>query len=90
MAGLEAGAERTHGAMLPHAGPDSRIFREVCDLGRELGVLADVLGAAVAAEVAILLDWDSWRGVELDHQPHSGFRWGCGSRSTGRRRTTNR
>ncbi|WP_194918242.1 beta-galactosidase [Catenulispora rubra] len=69
------GAERTHGAMLPHAGPDSRIFREVCDLGKELGDLADVLGTPVAASVAILLDWDSWRGVELDHQPHSGFRY---------------
>ncbi|MEY9857057.1 beta-galactosidase [Catenulispora sp. GAS73] len=69
------GAERTHGAMLPHAGPDSRIFREVCDLGKELGDLTDVPGTAVAAEVAILLDWDSWRGVELDHQPHSGFRY---------------
>ena len=69
------GAERTHGAMLPHAGPDSRIFREVCDLGKELGDLTDVLGAPVAADVAIVLDWDSWRGVELDHQPHSGFRY---------------
>ena len=69
------GAERTHGAMLPHAGPDSRIFREACDLGKELGDLTEVLGATVAAEVAIVLDWDSWRGVELDHQPHSGFRY---------------
>jgi beta-galactosidase len=69
------GAERTHGAMLPHAGPDSRIFREVCDLGKELGDLTDVLGTTVAAEVAVVLDWDSWRAVELDHQPHSGFRY---------------
>ncbi|NUR28717.1 MAG: beta-galactosidase [Catenulispora sp.] len=69
------GAERTHGAMLPHAGPDSRIFREVCELGKELGDLSDVLGSTVTAEAAILLDWDSWRGVELDHQPHSGFRY---------------
>ena len=69
------GAERTHGAMLPHAGADSRIFREVCELGKELGDFSDVLGTTVAAEVAIVLDWDSWRGVELDHQPHSGFRY---------------
>jgi beta-galactosidase len=69
------GAERTHGAMLPHAGADSRIFREVCELGKELGDFADVLGTTVAAETAIVLDWDSWRGVELDHQPHSGFRY---------------
>ncbi|OLE27022.1 MAG: beta-galactosidase [Catenulispora sp. 13_1_20CM_3_70_7] len=69
------GAERTHGAMLPHAGADSRVFREICELGKELGDLSDVLGTTVASEAAILLDWDSWRGVELDHQPHSGFRY---------------
>jgi beta-galactosidase len=69
------GAERTHGAMLPHAGADSRVFREICELGKELGDLSDVLGTSVVADVAILLDWDSWRGVELDHQPHSGFRY---------------
>lgn len=69
------GAERTHGAMVPHAGPDSRVFREVCALGRELESLGDVLGTPVHAEVAILHDWDAWRAVELDHQPHSGFRY---------------
>jgi beta-galactosidase len=67
------GAERTHGAMVPHAGPDSRVFREICELGKELAGLSDVLGTRVTADVAILLDWDSWRAVELDHQPHSGF-----------------
>jgi beta-galactosidase len=25
--------------------------------------------------VALLHDWDAWRAVELDHQPHSGFRY---------------
>ena len=69
------GAERTHGAMVPHAGPDSRVFREICELGKDLGGLADVLGTPVHADVAIIVDWDSWRAVELDHQPHSGFRY---------------
>jgi beta-galactosidase len=69
------GAERAHGAMVPHAGHDSRVFREICALGRELASLGDVLGAPVHAEVAILHDWDAWRAVELDHQPHSGFRY---------------
>lgn len=69
------GAERTHGAMVPHAGPDSRVFREVCELGKELSGLSDLLGAGVPADVAIMLDWDSWRAVELDHQPHSGWRY---------------
>lgn len=69
------GAERTHGAMLPHAGPDTQVFREICELGKELGGLSDVLGARVPADVAVVMDWDSWRAVELDHQPHSGFRY---------------
>ncbi|MGH3415149.1 MAG: beta-galactosidase [Actinocrinis sp.] len=69
------GAERTHGAMVPHAGPDSRVFREVCELGTELAALTDVIGTRVCADVAILHDWDAWRAVELDHQPHSGFRY---------------
>ncbi|HEV2342764.1 MAG TPA: beta-galactosidase [Actinocrinis sp.] len=69
------GAERTHGAMVPHAGPDSRVFREICELGKELSGLPDVLGESVSADVAILLDWDSWRAVELDHQPHGGWRY---------------
>jgi beta-galactosidase len=69
------GAERTHGAMVPHAGAGSRVFREICELGRELATMGRVLGTPVHAEVAILFDWDCWRAVELDHQPHSGFRY---------------
>ncbi|MFG2041193.1 beta-galactosidase [Dactylosporangium sp. NPDC048998] len=75
------GAERAHGAMVPHAGHDSRVFREICALGRELAELSGmpgvpgVLGAGVPADVAIVLDWDAWRAVELDHQPHHGFRY---------------
>ena len=25
--------------------------------------------------MALVLDWDAWRAVELDHQPHEGFRY---------------
>ncbi|WP_426504776.1 beta-galactosidase [Dactylosporangium sp. McL0621] len=70
------GPERAHGALLPHAGPDSRVFREACALGRTLAELSEVdglLGAPVAADVAVLLDWESWRAAELPHQPHAGF-----------------
>jgi len=67
------GAERTHSGMVPHAGANSRVFREVCALGKELESLSDVLGTDVAADVAIVLDWDAWRAVESDHQPHDGF-----------------
>ncbi|WP_432991567.1 beta-galactosidase [Dactylosporangium sp. CA-233914] len=72
------GAERAHGAMVPHAGPDSRVFREICSLGAELARLSEVdglLGERVPADVAIVLDWDAWRAAELPHQPHDGFRY---------------
>jgi beta-galactosidase len=69
------GAERAHGAMLPHAGPDTRVHREIRALGHELAGLSEVLGARVPADVAFVLDWDAWRAVELEHQPHEGFRY---------------
>jgi len=52
-----SGAEKFHSAMLPHQGPDSRIFREVVELGGALQRLAPVQGSRVQADVAIL--WDS-------------------------------
>ncbi|TDD43014.1 beta-galactosidase [Nonomuraea terrae] len=58
------GHERFHSAMLPHSGPDSRTFREVTDLGRELKLLAPVAGTTQRAQVAILFDWDGWWGLE--------------------------
>lgn len=59
-----AGAEKFHSAMVPHAGPDSRIFRTVCDLGEELiGLADDFAGRRVPARTAIILDWDSMRAV---------------------------
>ncbi|MEV0131088.1 beta-galactosidase [Dactylosporangium sp. NPDC050688] len=69
------GAERAHGAMVPHAGPDSRVFREIRALGRELAGLSGVAGSTVPADVAVVLDWEAWRAVELAHQPHDGFRY---------------
>jgi beta-galactosidase len=63
------GAEKFHSAMLPHAGTDSRIWREAVGLGADLGRLAGVAGAAVRAEVAILLDWESWWALEADSHP---------------------
>jgi beta-galactosidase len=64
-----AGAEKFHSGMLPHAGTDSRTWREVTALGADLGRLAPVAGAAVRAEVALLHDWESWWALEADSHP---------------------
>lgn len=58
-----AGVEKFHSAMLPHAGVDSRTFREVEKLGAELAAFPP-LGDRSRAEVAIILDWDSWWSIE--------------------------
>jgi len=59
-----AGAEMFHAAMVPHAGPDSRVFREVADLGQVIERLGEVAGAAVAAQAGVVWDPDSWWAME--------------------------
>ncbi|MGW2144162.1 beta-galactosidase [Nonomuraea bangladeshensis] len=66
-----AGAEKWHSAMLPHAGPDTKIFREVKALGAELAALDGVPGSRVTAEVAILLDHASVWAQDHPAQPTS-------------------
>ncbi|AYN43093.1 beta-galactosidase [Streptomyces dangxiongensis] len=71
-----AGAEKYHSAMLPHAGPDSDLFRSVTCLGDTLRHLAPAAGASrEAAPVAVLFDWDSWWASELDSHPTSRLRY---------------
>jgi beta-galactosidase len=63
------GAEKFHSGMVPHAGEDSRVWREVVALGRDLERLAPVRGSRVVADVAMLWDYESWWAVELDSHP---------------------
>jgi beta-galactosidase len=70
-----AGAEKFHSAMLPHAGTDSRVWREVVDLGASLGAIAEVAGSQVRAEVAIVVDWDARWAAELDSHPTSDLEY---------------
>jgi beta-galactosidase len=63
------GAEKFHSAMVPHAGTDSRTHLEVRALGRELERLGELRGAQVNSQAAIVFDWPSWWGLELDSHP---------------------
>jgi beta-galactosidase len=65
------GAEKFHSGMLPHAGTDSRVWRDVVSLGTDLRRLAPVAGSLVRAQAALLLDWESWWALELDSHPTS-------------------
>ncbi|QQQ63211.1 beta-galactosidase [Paenarthrobacter ureafaciens] len=71
----KGGTERYHSAMVSHAGPNTRIFREVCQLGQELKALGEVTGSRSEARVAIVFDWDCWWALELGNSPRSDLNY---------------
>ncbi|MFF2376787.1 beta-galactosidase [Streptomyces xiamenensis] len=64
-----SGAEKFHSAMVPHAGTDSRIWREVVALGADLGSLSALRGTRTVADAAIVWDWQSWWAQKLEWRP---------------------
>jgi beta-galactosidase len=71
-----SGAEKYHSAMVPHAGPDSEVFRSVVELGSVLRDLHEVAGSQVVTpHMAILFDWECWWTSELDSHPSSRVRY---------------
>lgn len=65
------GCEKFHGAVISHAGTrETRVFREVSQLGKELKALGDrTLGAENQAQVGILFDWDDYWALEYTSGP---------------------
>ena len=52
------GEEKYHGAVVSHLNtPDTRVFREVAEVGAKLETLAEVVDAEVQADVAIIYDF---------------------------------
>ena len=52
--------EQYHGAVMDHMGTDdTRVFREVAEVGEVLKKLAPVAGTLVKARTAMLFDWDN-------------------------------
>ncbi len=70
----QVGAEKFHSGMYPHIGADSRVWREVKELGNELPKLTPVLSSQVQSDTAILMDWESWWALELDSKPSNDLR----------------
>jgi beta-galactosidase len=58
------GAEMFGSSMVPHAGPDSRAFRAIVELGGVLSRLSDVDTGRLRAEVAVLWDPPSWWALQ--------------------------
>lgn len=63
--------EKYHGAVIDHAGHENtRVFREVTQLGAELEKLGnETLGGRSEARAAILFDWDNWWAMSYSAGP---------------------
>lgn len=64
-----AGSEKFHSAMLPHAGIETRTWREVVELGAELASMENLGDPDAGARVALMFDWESWWAVEAPDLP---------------------
>lgn len=69
------GAEKFHSALVPHAGTDTRQWRDVVDLGATLDRLDEVAGSRVVADVAVLFSWESWWAADGDNRPSTAVRY---------------
>ena len=69
--------EKFHGAVIEHVGTgETRVFREVAQLGRELEALGDrLLGAKTCAEVGIVFDWDNYWALEYTSGPNVDLKY---------------
>lgn len=78
------GSEKFHSALVPHAGTETELWRDVVELGATLDKLDEVLGTVVSADVALLFSWPSWwahdgesrpsHSVQYLDQVHSAYR----------------
>ena len=71
----QAGGEKFHSGLVPHAGRDSARFREVVELGAALQRIGEVAGSPVAADVAMLWDWSAMWACDLDSHPSELLRY---------------
>lgn len=65
------GCEKFHGAVIGHVGSDdTRVFREVKQLGEELEKLGDSIpGTRNDAKVGMIFDWDNYWALEYTSGP---------------------
>lgn len=65
-------SEKFHGAVVDHVGHEhTRVFRDVTEVGDTLANLAEVIGTSVAAEAAIIFDWENRWAVKDAQGPRN-------------------
>jgi len=73
----QGACEKFHGAVIEHVGHENtRVFREVAELGEELVDLSDtLLDSRVKSRVAIVFDWDNWWATEFSSGPSASLKY---------------
>ena len=65
-------SEKFHGAVIDHyGGDDTRVFREVTQVGESLEKLQEMTGAHTPAKVAVIYDWENRWAVEDSQGPRN-------------------
>ena len=65
-------SEKFHGAIIDHyGGEDTRVFREVSEVGTALKELKELAGTATRSQVAMIYDWDSQWAMEDSQGPRN-------------------
>lgn len=66
------GCEKFHGAVVAHGGTENtRVFREVAQLGKELDRLGDeLLGSKPEKKVGVIFDWENYWALEYTSGPN--------------------
>lgn len=66
-------AEKFHGAVVDHVGhANTRVFRDVTELGSKLEKLQPIIGTTVHPEVAIIYDWENAWALNDAQGPRRG------------------
>lgn len=71
----KAGSEKFHSSMVPHGGTNTRVWREVVELGSALTSLASIQGSRVESRAAIVFDYEAWWASELDSHPSTDVQY---------------
>ena len=65
-------SEKFHGAVIDHyGGEDTRVFREVSEVGAALKELKELAGTTTRSQVAMIYDWDSQWAMEDSQGPRN-------------------
>jgi beta-galactosidase len=65
-------SEKFHGAVVDHVGHENtRVFREVAELGTELETLDSLVGSTTPAEVAVVYEWENRWAIDAEQGPRN-------------------